>query len=153
MTFTKTSTDEDRFLAKVDRSGLCWLWTAYTNPRGYGQFGIGSRTDGTAKVIPAHRWAYEHWVGPIPDGLTIDHLCRNRPCVNPDHLEPVTQGENTLRGDTFQAENLAKTHCPQGHPYDEANTYRYSDGKRACRECRREHRRRYKRRRRMEGRG
>jgi hypothetical protein len=81
-------------------------------------------------------------VGPIPRGLVIDHLCRNTICVNPDHMQVVTVRENTLRGNTFQARNLRKTHCPQGHPYDQANTYLHR-GKRHCRICQRDANRRY----------
>ena len=77
----------------------------------------------------AHRWSYEHFVGHIPDGLTIDHLCRNRRCVRPDHLEPVTSGENTRRA--------MRNTCIKGHPFDEANTWTYR-GKRYCRTCRRD---------------
>jgi hypothetical protein len=80
----------------------------------------------------AHRVAYERMVGPVPDGLQLDHLCRNRMCVNPQHLEPVTAGENTRRA------RALITHCPQGHPYDDANTGRSPDGtKRYCHECKR----------------
>lgn len=73
----------DRFWEKVDKSGECWLWTAYTTKKGYGQTHIGGKTK------YAHRVAYELSVGPIPDGKELDHLCRNRACVNPDHLDPV----------------------------------------------------------------
>lgn len=79
----------------------------------------------------AHRVAYETWVGPIPDGLTIDHLCRNRLCIEPTHLEPVTNRENIQRGG-----NSLKTHCPQGHPYDEVNTASRNN-RRYCRTCER----------------
>ena len=80
----------DRFWARVD-VGLCWEWTG-SNDRGYGMFRLDGRT------VRAHRWAWETLVGPIPRGLHLDHLCRNPPCVNPDHLEPVTQPENIRRG-------------------------------------------------------
>ena len=118
----------DRLMKKIEVVGECWLWTAGKAPNGYGKCWLDGRTVG------AHRAIYELLVGPIPEGLVIDHLCRVRHCVNPDHLEPVTQQENLLRGDTFQARNRAKTHCPQGHPYDESNTRMFA-GKRACRTC------------------
>jgi hypothetical protein len=85
----------------------------------------------------AHRAFYEHHVGTIPDGLTIDHLCKVRRCVNPDHLEPVTRGVNVLRGDTITAANVRKTHCPRGHAYDEENTYTSKRGMRHCKACQR----------------
>ena len=80
------------------------------------------------------RVAYEMVVGPIPDGLQIDHLCRVRNCVNPDHLEPVTPRENTMRGYSIQAQNARKTHCIHGHPF-EGNTYARPDGNRECAVC------------------
>lgn len=89
----------DRFLDKIvaldDEQGGCWIWTASRGGHGYGygQFGIAS-----GKMVPAHRWSYEHFVGPIPDGLVVDHLCRRIECVNPEHLEAVTQRENLRRG-------------------------------------------------------
>lgn len=121
---------EERFFAKVHTTSTCWLWTAYTNPDGYGQFG---ETHGQGRL--AHRWAYEHLVGPIPAGMQLDHLCRVRHCVNPSHLEPVTQRENLMRGEGVTTKNAAKTHCVHGHPFDEANTYAWR-GRRACRTCR-----------------
>ena len=118
-----------------DPSG-CWVWAGKRSARGYGMVRMGSRTR------MAHALFYEGLVGPIPEGLELDHLCRNRSCVNPAHLEPVTHRVNTQRGlaGKYQA---AKTHCPQGHPYDEANTYRKPDGGRGCRACRVEATRRH----------
>ena len=76
----------------------CWLWTGVVDRKGYGQFRVGSQADSTRRLVKAHRWAYEHLVGPIPEGRQIDHLCRVPWCVNPEHLEPVTNRENTVRG-------------------------------------------------------
>lgn len=117
----------DRFLAKfvVQASG-CWEWTASRDRRGYGHFKV---LEGNSRF--AHRWSYQHFVGPIPDGLELDHLCVNPSCVNPDHLEPVTRAENQRR-------RLARmTACHRGHPFDEANTYRPYEGRRVCRACHR----------------
>lgn len=129
---------EDRFWEKVDRSGSCWLWTGQVDGQGYGRFFISGHGQ-----LGAHRVAYELMAGPIPEGLHIDHLCRVRHCVNPAHLEPVTPRQNALRGEGAAATNAAKTHCPQGHPYDEANTYT-GLGRRACRACNRVNSARYR---------
>lgn len=131
----------ERFWTKVDKNGPngCWLWTAALNRDGYGQFYSG-RIDGRDRNVGAHRFAYALLVGPIPNGLELDHVrergCRYRHCVNPAHLEPVKGQINKLRGDTLNAANAAKTGCPRGHPYDEANTYITPDGRRDCRTCR-----------------
>ena len=122
----------DRFWEKVERTEGCWIWKASLNTYGYGQF----FHDGSPRK--AHRLSYEWANGPIPAGLEIDHLCRTRACVNPDHLEPVTHRENLLRGDTFQARNANATHCPRGHAYDYANTKVGPTGGRRCRACDRE---------------
>ena len=121
----------ERFWAKVDKTGDCWLWTAVTNDRGYGQFWF----DG--KMVKPHRWIYEAEVGPIAEGLVIDHLCRTRNCVRPSHLEPVQQLVNVRRGNSG-INYRGVTHCPQGHPYDDANTYWYKGKHRECRACHRE---------------
>jgi hypothetical protein len=107
----------------------CWLWLASASNDGYGHL-----WDFRYKMVRyAHRVAYEIYRGKIPEGLTIDHLCRVRSCVNPDHLEAVPRLVNYHRGDLNQ--NTTKTHCPKGHQYDEANTYVRKDGARGCREC------------------
>jgi hypothetical protein len=111
----------------------CHLWQGFIDPAGYGHIGTGNR------VQTVHRVAWELVNGPIPDGLELDHLCRVRSCVNPAHLEPVTPKENYARSTARegQARRAAGvTHCPQGHPYNEANTYR-RDNKRKCRACHR----------------
>jgi hypothetical protein len=120
-----------RFWAKIDQSGSCWTWTAHLNAKGYGQFGVSGRN------VKAHRFAYELLVGPIPAGLVIDHLCRNRACCNPDHMEPVTGAVNILRGVGLAAVNARKTKCLRGHPLSGDNLCVRADGERECRECRR----------------
>jgi hypothetical protein len=125
----------DRFWTKVDMSAGpagCWRWRACVGPDGYGRLMVQKRPVG------AHRIAYELLVGPIPAGLELDHLCRNRGCCNPAHLEPVTHRENALRGVGFGGINAKKTHCPHGHPYEGANVYRDANGERRCRECHRQ---------------
>lgn len=132
----------ERFLAKVAKSADaegCWLWTKKVGWQGYGVARVNGRT------VSAHRGAYELFVGPVPVGLVLDHLCRNRLCVRPDHLEPVTNAENIRRGQGGQHQRT-KPYCPQGHLYDEANTHTNAKGHRYCRSCRRESsRRRYQR--------
>jgi hypothetical protein len=123
-----------RFWDKVEfiGEGGCWLWTGCILQNGYGQFSVG----GHPRYV--HRLAYENLATPIPEGLTIDHLCRVRRCVNPDHLEPVTSRENTLRSPTAPtAVNARKTHCLRGHPLSGANLYEPPSrpGRRYCREC------------------
>lgn len=130
------NTAPERFWSKVEFTEDHWLWQACLYPNG----GYGCFWDGTRNV-GAHRWAYEFCVGPIPEGLTIDHLCRTPACVLPDHLEPVTNRVNILRGTAPSALHARKTHCPDGHPYDLVNTYTQPDGARKCRACRRAARR------------
>lgn len=132
---------EDRFWSKVKKGdpAECWEWTGAKTADGYGLF----KADAQKSMMGPHRWSYERYVGPIPTGLQLDHLCRNRACVNPSHLEPVTPGENVRRGDAGM--NMRrKTHCPQGHPYAGDNLLLDLQGKRHCRLCRREAVRRYR---------
>lgn len=118
--------DEQAFWSMVDKSGDggCWLWEGAQNGGGYGRF----------KNEIAHRYAYTVVVGPIPEGLELDHLCRVHGCVNPSHLEAVTHKENILRGVGWGAQNKRKTHCKRGHEFTEANTVREGRSRR-CRTC------------------
>ena len=128
------------FWAHVEPApGPCWWWSGHRGEQGYGRWFTTKANRSVA--FAAHRLAYQLVVGPIPDGLTLDHLCRNRACVRPGDLEPVTGGVNTLRGDGATARNAAKTHCINGHEFDAANTYRRAN-RRGCRACARDRRRR-----------
>lgn len=111
---------------EVDGDG-CWLWLAHCDRNGYGKAQSGVKSKG----MVAHKAVYQILVGQVPEGLTLDHLCRVRNCVNPAHLEPVTLKENVGRG-TARCSKI--THCPAGHAYDADNTYAYR-GARFCREC------------------
>lgn len=116
-----------RFLAFVTGThGGCWDWTGARTEKGYGQFWH------AGGMVKAHRFAYEHGVGPIPDGLELDHLCRNTSCVNPDHLEPVTTTENLRRSRVARVVDVA---CKRGHPWTDENTYVDAKGRRQCRTC------------------
>jgi hypothetical protein len=114
----------------------CWIWAKYIARTGYGQTFAGGR------VVYAHRHFYEQYVEPIPEGLQIDHLCRVRSCVNPEHLEAVTQRENILRGNSLGALRARQTHCKHGHEFTPENTRIASNGTRRCRACGRERSRR-----------
>ena len=127
--------DVARFWSYINLTDSCWLWTGCLQPRGYGQFSIQPR-----RTVRAHRWSYEHFVGPIPESFELDHLCRTRACVRPDHLEVVSHAENVRRGDAGKHWAI-KTRCPRGHEYTEENTRVYR-GKRHCRACDREPHRR-----------
>lgn len=127
-----------RFLSKVEqRADGCWEWVGTRVKGGYGRFTVEQRPT-RAKL--AHRLAYEHFVGPIPEGRELDHLCRNRACVNPTHVEPVTHLENCHRGDVrlnaYHAQNVLRqrTHCRKGHSYADAYSQK---GARRCKTCQR----------------
>lgn len=118
-----------RFWSKVRvLDNGCWEWTGTVARYGYGDYWH------NGKVQRAHRVAYEALVGPITDE-TLDHLCRHRPCVNPSHLEPVSNVENVMRGDSPAARNARKTECVRGHLLSAPNGYRRSGGRRGCRAC------------------
>lgn len=120
---------QERFWSKVQKTKTCWIWTS-TIKHGYGYFWLGESEE------RAHRLSYQMKHGRIRDGLTIDHLCRNRGCVKPSHLEEVTNKVNILRGVGPSAKNSMKTSCLRGHPFDEINTRWRRDGRgRDCRLC------------------
>ena len=125
----------EQFEAKVERIpfSACWHWTGVIAKNSYGKFQLNKKQE------LAHRVSYEHYKGPIPSGLCLDHLCRNRSCVNPDHLEAVKQSENLLRSPIAQwSVNAKKTECPKGHQYTKENTLTNKEGYRWCRTCKRE---------------
>ena len=120
---------EDRFWEKVtEHENGCWIWTAALNEDGYGKFNRGRG----AGMMRTHCWSYEHLVGPVPEGLVLDHLCRQPACVNPDHLEPVTQQVNVRRGSTWNGDR-----CSRGH--DMSDVYMRPDRKHRTRRCRKCH--------------
>jgi len=121
----------DRFESKYipEPNSGCWIWTGSTS-RGYGYF-----TD--SKVKLAHRVSYQWFVGPIPTGLVVDHLCNVSYCVNPKHLQAITQRENVIKGQGLAAKQFRQTHCIRGHAFDSVNTYVNPEGRRQCKLCRR----------------
>jgi hypothetical protein len=128
----------ERFWDKVEvhHPAGCWEWTGYTVPLGYGSVRLGDI------LYQTHRVAYTILIGPIPEGLTIDHLCRNRRCVNPDHLEPVPARVNVLRSFGPAGLKARQTQCIRGHAFDDANThFNATSGARVCVICAKEYRR------------
>lgn len=117
------------FWTKVHKTKSCWFYMDGLNHNGYGQFWTGTNN------VRAHRFSYEILIGPIPKGMQLDHICRNRNCVNPKHLEVVTQKENVLRGIGLTAINSRKKFCIRGHPLTPENTYN-SRKQRTCKKCR-----------------
>ena len=122
-------TVKERFWAKVKKTDTCWLWTGAPSANGYGRI----KTGGVMEY--AHRLSLDIAGQELVKGMEVDHLCRNRMCVNPDHLEQVTHQENVLRGEAPSAHLARRTHCSKGHPYDGDNLYNRPDGARICRDC------------------
>lgn len=124
-------TPHERFWEKVDVGHPlgCWVWVGRRAANGYGRFWV------TGGDVQAHRFAWEAMRTPIPPGLTIDHLCRNKLCVNPDHLRVVDQRTNILASEGLTARNARKTHCKRGHPFAGENLRVKPNGERVCRQC------------------
>lgn len=137
----------ERFWPKVNKTDGCWEWTASKDVEGYGRIGEGGKY---GRPLLAHRvsWFFEYGVWPKE---TIDHLCRNRGCVRPSHLEDVSMKENILRGESPSATHARKTHCPQSHPYSGNNLYVHPNGSRRCRKCHATHERRRRASKKVEG--
>jgi hypothetical protein len=130
-----------RFWSRVQKSNWCWLWTGTVSSSGYGVMRIDcSKANPKGRLVYAHRYAFENTKGAVPKGLELDHLCRNRRCVNPDHLEPVTPRVNQLRGTGPAARNARKTHCSKGHLFAGQSLYLRPDtGNRQCLICKHEY--------------
>lgn len=132
-----------RLWSRVEQRDGCWTFIGGCSS-GYGQISFGPRTD--RRVYSAHRFMYQAVIGPVPDGLQLDHLCRNRACCNPAHLEPVTCEENLRRGNGWSGRNARKTHCPQGHALTPENltvsVYKTASGPKQGRKCKVCHRER-----------
>jgi len=115
--WTRSRTDREVLALHLAVVGDCWEWTGVRQRNGYGRCRRGDRD------VLVHRLAYQVAVGPIPEGLQVDHLCRNRACIRPDHLEAVSLKVNCHRSDSVGGINARKTRCPKGHPYDAENTW------------------------------
>jgi hypothetical protein len=127
----KKNTIEDALWNRITVTGFCWLYEGWLDGHGYGY----TRYEGKSRR--AHKLAYEELVGPVPDGLVLDHLCRVRNCVNPDHVQPVTHRINLMRGFTPARANTEKTHCVNGHEFTPENT-NFDGIQRYCRACSRD---------------
>lgn len=137
---SRTFDDDQTFWNKVEKTSTCWFWRGYKGKNGYGLI---NRKHFSKIPILAHRFSYEMLIGKIPYGLTLDHLCKKRNCVNPTHLEPVSLGENSIRGDSPPAINKRKTHCNKGHELSGDNLLRDKNGWRKCSICTRNNRRNF----------
>lgn len=138
-----------RFWTFVEQTDTCWNWRGTPDQKGYGHITL--TRDGKWTPLSAHRVAYMLLVGPLAPELTIDHLCRNRLCVNPAHLEAVSRWENVRRGNTITGNNTRKTHCAHGHALTPENLDPDKHGWRRCAECRRRAKRISEKQRRIRG--